>query len=415
MAQLTFELLKRQIADGAVAVRRAQRLLPAGGDGDKVFPPTYEGGVYALVERVIDGRRVPCVLLDSVQSQANRIELALKEAFYRGRSAEAQIPVVTVDFGAVGLPEVGEITSLDAPHRVADAIFRDSLLGDQRFRESVEGRVLDLAGVSNATGLFGLCPVALVLGLWDSTGPRGGLGVKFQRAIVSEIIGVDVQTGVRPSSRIDPLGIERNAAEIYVSAANDTDWTLDAAKAKREKDVAVKVGKKREGRPSEINHGNVTPSLVKNERGDYVQGGVSLAYAQQMTVLSLPALRRLRFPTEDGEITAERNLVAQAALASLAIAGAQLSTALGCDLRSRCLLVPDPSATAGWELIGADGVASVAAACSPANLLADAAAAAAQVGLPAWVRRPIVLQPRPEFAQLVRQSRSLSAAATTEG
>jgi len=52
-----------------------------------VFPPTYAGAVYAIEKRRVPGRDEPvtCVLLDSVQSQANRMEEALQDAFDGGR------------------------------------------------------------------------------------------------------------------------------------------------------------------------------------------------------------------------------------------------------------------------------------------------------------------------------------------
>jgi CRISPR-associated protein Csb1 len=407
---LSIDLLSTALANGHLALRRVQRLTPAGGASDKVFPPTYEGGVYALESRVIDGRRVPCVLLDSVQSQANRIEQALKDAFYHGQAGEADIPVVTVDFALEGLPEVGEITSLDAPHRLADAILRDSLNGETRFRDSPEGRVLNLASNTNATGLFGLCPTALILGLWDSTGPRGGLGVKFQRCLVSEIVGVDVEAGVRPSSRVDPLGIERSAADIY-RAADGKDWTIDLAKAQFEGKNPVRFGK--EGKPSEINHGNVTPSL-RNEKGQLHHGGVSMAYAQQTVVISLAGLRRLRFPDESGVTSSTRDLAARTALAALAAAGAQLAIDRGCDLRSRCVLTPDPEAPSAWELVDAQGKSTPLVLEDPASLVRDAGAFAAAAQLPAWKRAPLVLRPRPEFAEIVRRSREAAASTTPE-
>ncbi|MGC8625834.1 MAG: type I-U CRISPR-associated protein Cas7, partial [Phycisphaerae bacterium] len=74
--KLTLEILTEAVKNAA-ALRCITELQPAGGPGDKVFPPTYMGGVYATETRLIDGRRMPCVLLDSVQSQANRMELAL--------------------------------------------------------------------------------------------------------------------------------------------------------------------------------------------------------------------------------------------------------------------------------------------------------------------------------------------------
>ncbi len=407
---LTLEILRAAVQGGAVAIRRIQRLQPAGGPGDKVFPPTYEGGKYASEERVVDGRRVPCVLLDSVQSQANRMELALKQACYHGQGIKSDIPVVTVDFPAVGLPEVGEVTSLDAPHRLADAILRDSELGSKKFRDTDEGRLLNTASLVNATGLFGLCPTALVFGLWDSTGPRGGLGTKFQRALVGEIVGIDCHSGVRPSSRIDPLGIQLSAGPVYEAA--DGGWTLDPASARREKSKPVQVGK--DGKPSEINHGNVTPSLG-NEKEQPHHGGTTLAYAQQTVVLSLPALRRLRFPTAGGAIEAATDAVAHTALAALAIAAADLAIRQGCDLRSRCLLVPDPAQPAAWEIVGADGRPQIVSVEDPKALLVEASAAAEKAGLPAWCREPLVLTPSKELVELVRKSREKLVEAPAEG
>ena len=77
------------------------------------------------------------------------------------------------------------------------------------------GRRFTEASQSNATPLFTLCSSSLVFGLWDSTSlnPKAGQGAKFQRAIVSEIVGVGVELGTRTSSRIDPAGIEKT--EIY--------------------------------------------------------------------------------------------------------------------------------------------------------------------------------------------------------
>src|SRR4051794_37625393 len=116
-----FDQLRAAVAGPAAAIRMRTRLQPAGGMGDKVFPPTYSGGAYACEDRRVDGQVVRTVLLDSVQSQANRLEQALLRAYDLKKAA---FPMMEVDFSAV--PEVGRITTLDAPHRIADAIFRDS-------------------------------------------------------------------------------------------------------------------------------------------------------------------------------------------------------------------------------------------------------------------------------------------------
>ena len=53
------------------------------------------------------------------------------------------------------------------------------------------GLVLDQVSGGYATPLLRYAPHCLVFGMWDSTGPRGGLGVKFSRAVVSEVVGVN--------------------------------------------------------------------------------------------------------------------------------------------------------------------------------------------------------------------------------
>jgi CRISPR-associated protein Csb1 len=402
--KLTLKTLKEAVSGGGVALRCVRRLQPAGGKGDKVFPPTYMGGKYAMEERVISGQRMPCVLLDSVQSQANRMELALLDST---RSGKINVPLVEVDFAGHGLMEVGAITSLEAPHRLADAILRDSTLGGKKFRDTPEGDTLHLAKAANATGLLGLCPAALLFGIWDSTGPRGGLGTKFQRCIVSEITGIDSKDGVKPSSRIDPLGIQLNAGPLYASM--DGGWTLNEKEARKERGKAVVLGK--DGRPSEANHGNIPPTFEGNP------GGITMDHAIQTVVISLPALRRLKFPVTGKDQTVA-DVAARTVLAALGLCGAVLSMEAGCDLRSRCLLVPEPDQT-GWEIVKGDGKAepfelNAEAACA---LLNAAVAAVKTAGLP-WREEPLKLVPSAGLVALVKKSRELamqSGAEVSEG
>src|SRR5438093_762458 len=196
---LSLSELKAAVAGTAAAFRCVTDYQPAGGPGDKVFPATYENGAYAAETRLIHGSEVPCVLFDSVQSQANRMEEALLDAWERGR---IPLPVIAVEFSHPDLLKRFRVTSLDAPHRIADALLRDSLLDGQPFRKSALGRQLDAVDARHATPLFELCPTALIFGMWDSTGPRGGAGVKFERAVVSEMVGIDARVGKRTSSRI---------------------------------------------------------------------------------------------------------------------------------------------------------------------------------------------------------------------
>jgi CRISPR-associated protein Csb1 len=408
----------------AAAFRCRTRLQPAGGEGDKVFPPTYAGAVYAMEWRRVPGYEglVRCVLLDSVQSQANRAEEALQDAIDEGRMA---IPVVEVDFSDIpvvdpdsqddGLYEpIGRVTSLEAPHRIADAVLRDSELGGQPFRKTDDGRKIIMATQRNATPLFELCPTALIYGLWDSTGPKGGLGVKFQRAVVSEIVGINAAPGVKTSSRIDPLGIQLKAGPIF--QGKDGQWTTDPAAAKTEKSKPVLVGK--EGKPSEVNHGNIAPSLSDTARdplgnGDeriYLGGGVTIDYAEQTTVISIPALRRLRFPLGGASKSdADVDLAAQSLLAALALSGAALASERGLDLRSRCLLWPTEPMI--WELLPKSGKAIEKleiSADQAISLFADATRHAVEDKKLPWRSQPLKLKPAKKLVDLIRKSQDLA-------
>ena len=397
------ELDLQQLRDGLAGIAAAFRCVtdyqPVGGSGDKIFPPTYEGGKYATEDRVdpVTGDVNHCVLLDSVQSQANRMELALLDAH---RAGKATIPLLVTRFDQDELLKQFTVTSLEAPHRVADALFRDSLLNGTIFRKSEPGRLLDTADVRNATGLFGLCPTALIFGLWDSTGPRGGLGAKFQRALVSEIVGFGAVTGVKTSSRIDPAQVMLGAGPLY-ERKSDSDysphWTLNEAEGN---------GKlKKTGKPSEAVHGNITPTVS--------DGGVTLVKARQTTTLSLAVLRRLRFPIDGGaDSDADIDLSARTVLAALGLAAGTM-VRYDVDLRSRCHLFADSEPV--WELLERPGKPTrkfTLDSDAALKLLAEAVTEAKQAGLP-W-RKVIELTPSSDLIELVRRSQELASAPGAE-
>jgi CRISPR-associated protein Csb1 len=299
------------------------------------------------------------------------------------------------------LAEIGRITALEAPHRLFDAVFRDSVDNGTPFRQTEVGARLGSAKAVNATPVFELCPTALLFGFWDSTGPRGGLGAKLQRALVSEIVGYQTAVGKRPASRIDPLQIEDNL-DIY--AREGGGWTFDEALARREGDQPVKL------KPSKIIHGNITPSLRHEDKKtkEYVlnHGGVTLAYATQHTVLSLAALRRLRFPVKN-EAKPEVDVAGRTVLAALGLVAICLVTEDGYDLRSRCLLDGRPGA---FELVGR-GEAKPYELDSDAaiQVLTEAVEEAERLGLP-WPAAPVTLQPSADLSRLVVESRRKSMA-----
>jgi len=415
MSALTIDILRKLVAGDGVAIRVRETLQPAGGKGDKVFPPTYATGdnklKYAGETRRVDGADVPVVLLDSVASQANRMEEALLAAWER---KQLDFPVIAVDFSNEGeLADLGSITALQAPHRIADAILRDATGEDGKtlFRDMDEGRAFTDATTKNATAVFRLCPTALIFGVWDSTGPKGGLGAKFQRALTSEVVAVGASAGRKVGSRIDPLGIQANVP-VYHRKDDESDWTIEVGEAKQAGGKPLpfsRTGGDGKGKPSAVNHSNITPTI------DEYAGGVTFDYALQTVVLSLPALRRLRFVRGyDGKALADPTGgedAARVALAALALAAIVHQRAMGHDLRSRCLLVPEGPST--MEIVRGDGSTSeVTLTLDQANaLVKDAREAAETQGL-AWEREPLKLKPAPKLVALVRKSRAEAAAGT---
>lgn len=402
--KLTLDWLKDAVGGSAAAFRCRRRLQPAGGQGDKVFPPTFAGAMYALEQRRVPCRQEPvaCVLLDSVQSQANRMELALQEAL---SEEKIKIPILEVDFtehGPTGNVEadqeagrlidaIGKVTSLQVPHRLADAILRDSQINGIDFRKSEKGRGINIVSLTNATPLFALCPTALVFGMWDSTGPKGGLGPKFERAIVSEVVGIGAQVGdLLRGVRRDPLEASKR---VPILKRSSFDW--EVADDPKEKGIVA---------PSKINHGSVPfPEARDRKTDENHYSGVTIEYAEQTTTLSLICLRRLRFPI-DGETDTETEAAARTVLAALGLCAATLAFESGMGLRSRCLLWPDGPME--WELLARPGEAPrkfSLNADEAVALLNAAIESAAKTALP-WEGAPLTLKPSSQLLKLVRLS-----------
>lgn len=396
-------LLKSAVREDA-AIRRLRRLQPVGGRGDKIFPPTYPGeGRNAPPRHVFERRRVDdgevwCVLIDSVQSQANRLEEALLAAAEEaGFGGPVPLPYVTVDFRDAGLEPLERITSLDAPHRVYDAILRDSLLDGTAFMQSPEGRSLAAAKPADATALLELSPAALLFGAWHSQGEGGGLGAKFSRALVSEIMAVDTPVeevvvnrrtgevtartaGRRTGSRIDPLGILRKV-EVFKGASVSA-WSTDQRKA---------GAKAKKVRPSKINHSNIAPTVAPL--------GVTCDHAEHRATVTLAGLRRLRFGGGERD-TAGRTLIAALGLLALAEQDAR-----GYSLRSRCDLVCDGDAP--LELVHPDGSTTTLKLdrATARALYREAYGGAEKAG---FRFQSLTLEPQEKLVEIVRRSRELA-------
>lgn len=421
---LTYDQLRGAVDGGAVGIRANIELEPLGGSGAKVFPPTYSVENRAETKYAVETRTVVApdgtstdvvdrVVLDSVSSQANRIEEALLDAYGAGDLA---VPVTAVDFAAAGLAGLDRITDYEAPHRIFDALLRDSFDGDELFRNGPVGKAITEATARNAAAVFHHSPHTLLLGGWDSTGPKGGRGAKYERALTSEIVAHGIQLGKKTSSRIDPVGIELKAGPLY-AAKDGIEWTHDTAEAmldKKGKPVLISGGGEgAAGRPSQVNHGNVTPSI------DDKAGGVIADRIIATTVLSLIQLRRLRFPAglDGSAIAADRRAdlegAARTALAALGLAGVVLAFELGFDLRSRCVLAA--MGPLAFDLVGRAGTVETTDLDGPSALalVAKAAQTATEAGL-GWRSNELVLAPADRLVELIRRSQEMAVTGEME-
>lgn len=388
---LTYEMLSNSVNEDA-AIRRVQRLQPVGGPGDKIFPPTYPGerdkdpARHLYEFRRFDGKDVKCVVIDSVQSQANRLEEAILELV---RAKIIEVPHVVVDFvdqkyEDIDISDLGTITSFETPHRIFDAIIRDSELDGEEFKKTKHYGALIKAKPTHALEIFNISPTSLVFGVWNSTGDGGGLGSKFTRIIVSEIVGVNAVEGQKGAVRIDPLSI-RAAVKVV---GGSLDWLLATGTA-GEKSL----------KPSEINHSNIISNLVP--------GGVSIDYAQHIAVISFAGLRRLRFP-DLKEYSAGRTVLA--ALALVALVHQDKS---GYALRSRCDLVCEGKAK--FEIVRPDGTVQPfdIDQKTAIDVLKEAIAKAKSCGF-SWNSEPLYLKPQSRLVQLVAMSRVRALEGVTE-
>lgn len=317
--------LKDAVAGDVAAIAVTARLSPA--SGNKIMPPTYAGDSDEVKFRHNTTRAdaqgiASWCSVDAPASCANRMERAL--------FAEApELAPLRVRFSDQRI-----ISTMELPHRVFDAVLRDSLLGDMPFRESDVGRQVIDASPANAEALLRYDPSALLFGGWDSTGlgAQGRPRTRWPRALTCEITATRVESVALAGNRIDPLGIE-GTEEVWVE---EQDGTLRSA-TDEELRPAKEGGLPRAGdkkkyddyprliKASRANHGN---SLSLTPKGVLVHGEIRLH-----ATLSLSRLRRYGFgsQTEAGRLL----------LASMGLYGLLAFLTHGLDLRSGCDLIAD--------------------------------------------------------------------------
>ncbi|MBK5914357.1 type I-U CRISPR-associated RAMP protein Csb1/Cas7u [Rhodocyclus purpureus] len=163
----------------AVALVSRQQLRPVEGEGTPVFPPTYLGSndnpTYCISP--LGGERNLCVV-DSVQSQANRVEQVFLQPPYRALVREVSVTARLAN------QESRTLDMLELGHRLADAAVAFSTLAGEAsaaLRSFKEG----------PDQIAKLSPMSLLLGLWESRGEDSQL--KIPRAFSASISARDVR------------------------------------------------------------------------------------------------------------------------------------------------------------------------------------------------------------------------------
>lgn len=276
--------------DGPAALVIREWLMPVEGKDGVLFPATYAAGDnfpggYNIDPANGDGRNI--CLVDSVGSQANRIEPLFAEDKYKKLVPQT----------AVKVNEDKTVSILEAGHRAGDAIVRCSSLK--------EG--LDAAFLSVLKGdcelLAKLAPTSLVFGVWNSRGEQGSQA-KLPRLVASTIRAFNVRKLTRSA--------QFNPATEYVN-----EKLLEEPTDKATKDAYAERGFIHV--PASGTHGGVI-----------AEGGI-----RRDATLGLAALRLLHAGKDKEKTLALRRYI-------LGLALVAFTYKPGGYLRQGCLLVLDP-------------------------------------------------------------------------
>ncbi len=294
--------------DGPVALHLKQKLLPVEGEGGVIFPPTYADIGYNI-DTLSDGTKV--ALIDSVGSQANRMEPIFKREPYA-----ALVPQVEIELHAKehdGEKHVERRSLLDLAHRSADAV----VYSCPTLAPCIEKAFRALKQRGDAGPLCQLAPTSLVFGFWDS---RGESSERHPRLVRSIIRAQDVQ----------PLHTAAQFNSVWKSLDESQQKELDKeAKAKQtklsEKGFADAPSTFRKTKAAQYLGGSPNPEAR-------VLGGVLASGSIERDVtVNLVALRAINGANEEKTKSVRRYLLALALIA--ATAEIDLFLREGCHLR----------------------------------------------------------------------------------
>ena len=326
MSTITLQhLLDACSPGGASVLTSVTPLEPAAGPHASVAPAKFVSGsksVFAYERRFWNGEAVTAVLIDSKQSQNNRLEAVVSAAIADGDPVLTRTPRIELRF------EDGQVYSdLDLPHRAFDGQIRAGTINGEPVTSVEEYRKLRDATVNHARPLLEHSPMTLLLGGWDAS--RKSHQGRYRSILVGEIIGIladqdggaEANQSKRGGARIDPLGariqLDRAGRKAIADAQKEelSKKTYDNSIGKDDKEGLARLG-----------IGAIPPSLEQ-------LGGVTCQAIIRSHVLSFAALRALRFdsPTPQGDVGC-RALLAALALNGLARSDAELLLRANCDL-----------------------------------------------------------------------------------
>lgn len=295
----------------ASAITLRADLIPASAlpDDEQLFvlPPTY-AEIGHLASPVREDGTHQYILIESTQSWANRLEELLDN------------PEVGV--GGLQIVAGGRVLSVnELPHRIFDALLRDSELAGQPFRATPLGKSLTEARADNATALLENAPGTLLFGAWDSfAGAKMG-AAKWPAALSGQIMGFDALQTQKAGIRMDPMNIAKDAVTGFKSESRAESWTIDETRAVKDakgKPIALE-------KASEIGHGHILATLATK--------GAWVNRIELRSSLSLTRLRRYHFPVL-GQITPAADAAAQTYLAALGLWLMHTRLLAGLELRA---------------------------------------------------------------------------------
>lgn len=369
-------------------IRIDTELEPLAGTGAPVKPAVYAGGRYQEDRRwatPASEEPAPVIVIDNVPSQANRLEDAIRRNRQTTLAPEFVLDLSGLDGLPVHLPD--HLSSLQFPHRNADAYLRDARLNGDDFMKTKVGQAIFGATAQTCDPLMSWFPQSLLYGFWQSHLGKKRSNTKHARAWVSEIIGWNPGSTDTRSLGLkgDPLNLNTDA-DIKSNPDNRLTWTIG-------KGAAVEGAKK--DKLSEIGHGQVPFT-----DSDAAPAAISFARVTQRATVSFAQLRRISLGSD---LDSAADAAARAVLVALGLHAHVLAFGRGFALRSGAELRPRITTTT-WLGSSGDEVCSLGAKEGTGALLQAAVDRARAVGvtLEGWGRPAVTLTPKDNLRTAIR-------------